>query len=374
MLIIDPSRLLTGEPKPPLPSASPAIGNDPTKSQNGLDAPKTLLSILSSNPSNSSLHTPTTNTTSLDSPVPKSAGSRFFPKPLSSEAISPMTTSDHGSSSTQAPPQFNPPPGSRLLAFGARNTSGAPGLSNQNNQPSHGFTSPQTQNGPDVFQSNDPRIPAADRPAMAEAIRAQQGYSPFELQSRSSFASYDDSRDNGNFGQGSDHLRRTTAMSPPDRAPFSDNGPPFSQMGSGHGSTNSESFSVNGAGTPFDPTINGQPGAGKGSRFLKYFEEKGREGGQGQAPPTGGMRKPQGQVGYQSSSPIPGQRPEQGGFGGIQGGSDTRTVDDLFAMLNTSSQVCVLLLSSACISYLCDIPTGPERKSNKYNGWCWRSL
>jgi len=70
--------------------------------------------------------------------------------------------------------------------------------------------------------------------------------------------------------------------------------------------------------------------SGKGSRFLKYFEDKGREG------QAGSIRKPQGPVGFQSPSPNLGQRQDQGGFNGIPGGHDNRAVDELFAMLNTS--------------------------------------
>lgn len=100
-------------------------------------------------------------------------------------------------------------------------------------------------------------------------------------------------------------------------------------MSGSHAVANSETFSANGSSAPFDPVNNGlQYSSGKGSRFLKYFEEKGRDA------QTPGVRKPQGPVGFQSSSPNPGQRQDQVGFNGSH--ADNR-MDELFAML---VQVC----------------------------------
>jgi len=177
-------------------------------------------------------------------------------------------------------------------------------------------------------------LPQSDlnhRPAVSEAMRAQQGFSPFELQSRTAFA-HDESRDPGNYGHTADSMRRTSVASPADRTPLSATSD--SNMGGNYFNSNSDSFAVNGPGPSFDPTSNGpQYASGKGSRFLKYFEEKGREG------QTGGIRKPQGPVGFQSSSPNLNQR-EQGGFNSMPGSSgDNRSVDALVAMLSTSAQV-----------------------------------
>jgi hypothetical protein len=108
-----------------------------------------------------------------------------------------------------------------------------------------------------------------------------------------------------------------------------------SNTGNNYFNANSDSFTVNGPSPSFDPTNNGtQYTSGKGSRFLKYFEDKGRDS------QTGGMRKPQGPVGFQSSSPNLNQRQEQGGFNGMLGNGDNRSVDALVAMLSTSAQVC----------------------------------
>jgi hypothetical protein len=168
---------------------------------------------------------------------------------------------------------------------------------------------------------------------MSDAVRTQQGFSPFEAQSRAAFG-FDESRELGNHGHTADSLRRTSVAAAADRIPISVTSD--TNMGSNYFGTNSDSFTVNASGSSFDSTANGsQYPSGKGSRFLKYFEDKGREG------QAGGIRKPQGPVGFQSSSPNLGQRQDQGGFNGVPGGQgDNRTVDELFAMLNTSAQVC----------------------------------
>jgi hypothetical protein len=279
---------------------------------------------------------------SLDTTLPKPTGSRFFPKPLVSEVSSPITQ-DQGSSGSQAPPQFNPPPGSRLLAFGARNTSSTSGTQNINQPPSqspHG-THPTMQqhhslqsssdtypgSGMTVSQSSDinHRLPLAD------TVRAQQGFSPFEMQSRTAFA-FDENP--GNYVHAADSLRRTSVTSSTDRTPLAMTSD--SNISGTYFNASSDSFIVNSTGPSFDPTNNGsQYASGKGSRFLKYFEDKSRDN------QTAGVRKLQGPVGFQSSSPNLSQRQDQSGFNAIPGvQGDNRTVDALFAMLNTSAQVC----------------------------------
>lgn len=71
---------------------------------------------------------------------------------------------------------------------------------------------------------------------------------------------------------------------------------------------------------------------GKGSRFAKFFDGKGREG---VAPPL----KVQTPLGFSSPSPNSGLRQDQGGISGMFGNvNDQRTMDDIFAMLSNSSQ------------------------------------
>lgn len=87
----------------------------------------------------------------------------------------------------------------------------------------------------------------------------------------------------------------------------------------------------------FNSNVNAQletnyngPGA-KGSRFAKFFDGKAREG-----PPSSG--KPQLQGGFTSPSPNHSQRQDHANL--VQGNpGDQRAMDELFAMLNNSSQV-----------------------------------
>lgn len=69
----------------------------------------------------------------------------------------------------------------------------------------------------------------------------------------------------------------------------------------------------------------------KGSRFAKFFDNKSKEN----APP--GL-KPQTPTGFSSSSPNP-QRQEQAIYNDGHSNAPARTMEDLFAMLNNSSQV-----------------------------------
>jgi hypothetical protein len=159
---------------------------------------------------------------------------------------------------------------------------------------------------------------------MSETMRAQQG---FELQSRSVFG-FDETREPENYGHNPDSMRRTSIASPADRITLSATSD--SNLGGSYFNGNSDNFT--GQGQSLDPTNNGsQYASGKGSRFLKYFEDKGREG------QVGGIRKPQGPVGFQSSSPNLGQRQDQGSFNDIPGGhGDNRTFDELLSMLHTT--------------------------------------
>ncbi|PFH54632.1 hypothetical protein AMATHDRAFT_44461 [Amanita thiersii Skay4041] len=70
----------------------------------------------------------------------------------------------------------------------------------------------------------------------------------------------------------------------------------------------------------------------KGSRFAKFFDSKTRES----SIPIPKAHTP---TGHSPSSPIPVQRPEQGLYDGIHGNpNEPRTLEDIFSMLNNSSQ------------------------------------
>jgi hypothetical protein len=82
----------------------------------------------------------------------------------------------------------------------------------------------------------------------------------------------------------------------------------------------------------YDDSIGLAHAGNKGSRFAKFFDNKMKEN----APP--GL-KPQTPTGILSSSPNHPLRQEQEMYGGPPPPHQEKTVDDLFAMLNNSSQV-----------------------------------
>ena len=83
-----------------------------------------------------------------------------------------------------------------------------------------------------------------------------------------------------------------------------------------------------------EPVYNGFA-APKGSRFAKFFDGKARDT-QSQS------NKSQVPVGYISPSPNHHQRQEQSNLSNLASNpGDQRTMDDIFAMLNSSSQVSI---------------------------------
>lgn len=159
-----------------------------------------------------------------------------------------------------------------------------------------------TQGG--YFNTGGTHLDSSVQGPKLDALRSAPGFSPFEEPNRT----FEEHGDQGNYPT-PDINRRV----PTDRSPF----PPASEPGSYFDS----SYDPNGAGYA----------TGKGSRFAKFFDGKGRDG-LGALP----MGKSQTPVGFVSSSPNPGQRQDQGHFNGA---SDHRAMDDIFAMLSGSSQV-----------------------------------
>ncbi|EAU92882.2 hypothetical protein CC1G_03669 [Coprinopsis cinerea okayama7 len=178
--------------------------------------------------------------------------------------------------------QFIPPPGSRLLALGR-------GLAKTPNVP---VQAP----APIDAGSFQGVIPGRNQPS-----RGDSGFSPFEEQARLA-ASGDVQPPVNSFNPDSQQRIQM------DRSPLNAQYPSHeSQLA--------------------DLNSNGHM-TGKGSRFAKFFDAKGRE----QAP-----LKPQSPIAFASASPNLGQRPDQGGYAGPPGNhEERRTVDDLFAMLSNS--------------------------------------
>ncbi|KAJ7655117.1 hypothetical protein DFH06DRAFT_1298722 [Mycena polygramma] len=218
------------------------------------------------------------------------SGSRFFPKPIQQQ----NTVSNAEKTIVSDPPPapsapFNPPPGSRLLAFGARPAAKSPGLPppvnglNQQDSASQHPTPPSAGG-----LASD--MPLNHGPPKPDNLRT--GFSPFDDQSRLSFG-FDEQRDQGGF------------VDPPrrgDRTPFGLPGEPSSYTDP----------------SVFDPSSTGYS-TGKGSRLAKFFDNKGREqANQSQTP-----------VGFTSASPNLGQRHE-GNF---------NPMDGLLSKLSNSAQI-----------------------------------
>ncbi|KAF5377658.1 hypothetical protein D9615_005256 [Tricholomella constricta] len=199
-------------------------------------------------------------------------------------------------------PQFNPPPGSRLLAF-ARTPAAAPRLQNSNN------SSGVSQNG--IFPNlGAPQPDVPQQVSKTDALRSLPGFSPFEEQRRSP-SGLEDYRDTSNLALSPDAHRRAMA----ERHAFA--------LSTEHPQFHDASSSDNGSGYS----------ANKGSRFAKFFDAKGRE-----AVPA--IPKTHTPVGLVSSSPGPGGQRQDHGFNGNHGnGPDPRAMDEIYAMLSSSAQV-----------------------------------
>jgi zinc finger CCCH domain-containing protein 13 len=299
-----------------------------------------LLSILSSSThSSDTLSVPLANPAAAEEvSSDRSKGSRLFPKPLSSESYSDKSIVESPPTSSPSLSQFNPPQGSRLLAFGARGPIGQAGKSPAPPGPS---VSSQLPNG---LQSHLPAPPASSDmssfhntttpvrgqnpdpafPHTSDAARTQQAFT-FENTTRSSFVLEESPK--------SGHLLNSLHHQPGGHERPSNT---FADLSSGHTDVGSPSnvFPMSNPTSPHE-IANGGGGyaASKGSRFAKFFDGKAREGQP--------LPKSQGPVGYASSSPNSAQRQDSGVFTGTLGGSqETRAIDDIFAMLNSSAQVC----------------------------------
>ncbi|KAJ7102226.1 hypothetical protein B0H15DRAFT_319867 [Mycena belliarum] len=242
-----------------------------------------------------------TNAEKIHTPV----SSRFFPNPIhhqnSASSIQNTAPNNQGHIShpekpSERPPsaQFNPPQGSRLLAFGARSATKSAGLPT----PLNGIT--QHDAGSQHTASPNTGVMSPDLPINQAAPKSESlrtGFSPFEDPSPATFG-FEETREQGGFSNGlSEPLRRG------ERVPYIEAG----------------SFTDP---TVFDPSSAGYS-AGKGSRLAKFFDSKGRDAQVTQNP-----------GGFTSSSTNPGQR-HDGGFNPM----DHRVMDGLLSKLNSSAQV-----------------------------------
>lgn len=320
---------------------------------------------------------PSTKPSSPSTESPKLAGSRFFPNPSTTESVALQGQQERQSTSairSPMPTQFNPPPGSRLLAFGSRTPSATAAAAVSPDQPSAFTISPSTLDTPHPVQPvNGPhRLPDVDTSSPDSTTRSSvvtglppPGFSNLinpstrlpvfpsdssshaqpEVLRRQSLASFGDRM---TYGASSDltaysEIGATNPLSPQSNTPSSQS-PSFDSAGRerGHG------------GSPFPQQ--------KGSRFAKFFDGKSRE----QPAPASEDLSPL------AHPLLPYQR--QQGIGGGDSytlGTENRTMEDIFAMLQNSSQVSLLV--QVFDSASCSSPAASHSSRSSHPTLLWTS-
>lgn len=244
------------------------------------------------------------------------------------------------SSPTSSTSTFNPPPGSRVLALKSRVPSGGSGAPPAMNQFPPGIAAPHahalspgasgplahlSEAVPYEMQFGGPRMPPSDSSRGIRSSPLSQGSQPN--------VSLDDLRESLHLGQMNEGLRRTSGSSAAERAIFghpSEAGSPFGELGG----PQSGAFP---AGVPLDPSAVNLPGGGnyaanKGSRFAKFFDSKTREA------QAAGPRLGQQVPGMPPAIPHHNPNPREA-LGGLAAPRGERTMEDIFAMLQSSAQV-----------------------------------
>ncbi|EPT04244.1 hypothetical protein FOMPIDRAFT_148672 [Fomitopsis schrenkii] len=274
-----------------------------------------------------------------------SRASSTLPPPPGVAAPGPLSNSSSvdASSNASTPSAFNPPTGSRLLAFGSRAPPGLvghesippknipslesptaqfappgiPGLMPQKSSMNPPSTHPDMMS--EAGYGNEPHFQHNGRHNLFEGVRMQRSFSPHSNLSQAS-GQFDDFHEIQMLGQMAD-LRRGSAVDRAGLGLANDVGPPFGDIGSS---------------SPLD--VNGIPGGpnyatGKGSRLARLMDQKARD-----APPPANRKMP-GMPGFPSNPQM--SDPRQGNVvlnGGMNGNGDARTMEDIFAMLQNSAQ------------------------------------
>jgi zinc finger CCCH domain-containing protein 13 len=283
------------------------------------------------------------STPSIESPKPP--GSRFFPNPSTSDNAALQDQQDRQSASairSPIPSQFNPPLGSRLLAFGSRTPSATASTNISPDQPSAFPISASTLDAPPPLQHpvNGPhRIAEMDtsNPDSTARSSVATGLPPPGFSNVVNPTRLTGFLNEGSIQTQSEILRRQSLASLGDRMSYGSSDA-YSEMGttnplgpqSNTQNSQSPSFDSGGrerghGGSPFPQQ--------KGSRFAKFFDGKSRE--QPAVPLTEDLSP-------LAHSLLPYQR--QQGVGGetYTLGSENRTMEDIFAMLQNSTQVSYL--------------------------------
>ncbi|KAJ3737046.1 hypothetical protein DFJ43DRAFT_1035818 [Lentinula guzmanii] len=291
-LIVGPIVGLTDTSKPSSPRENgnvviPEVADAPSGGEvNAAAAPSKLHIPSAPDPSRSLLSLLNSNNTVAVSPDTDSALPKLYSRlPLADNSVDRM-----GSDTT-----FNPPQGSRLLALGSR-------VPAKPVTPNAQLLSSAIPNGGSISTSTTtpkPQIPGFPNLSNPPALVTES----LKVSPRSGFSPFEEQRELG------DALRRQVG----DRSPFITD--PVGQWPEL---------------SPLDSTTAGHA-IGKGSRFAKFFDGKGKE-----MPSTAPIiPKAPTPVGFISSSPGPHVRPDSG-FGNLSNPNleQHRTVDELFAKLN----------------------------------------
>lgn len=305
------------------------------------DGPRSLLSIIASGSSESAT-----------SRIVKSRGSSEVPY---NGAVSAEKGPADTAAFESAPAQFNPPAGSRLLAFGSRNTiTGAQSQPLQSHaasqvapgsSPSHG----SVMSASGLLPRGDLAGPSLETPHLgpdaeinfhrgasrAEHLQSQPQFSPFDDVSRQ-FAPSDQTRVSGAFAQPVESSRRMSVAAERSQYAPTEMASTYAESGGGRTTPLTQlGHGLGNAGTSFEQLQGIHTAAGlnhaaaKGSRFAKFFDSKLREP---QIPGVNKVAAPGGGLGMDYAM----QRQDQNSM--LAGNPESRAMDDIFAMLNNSAQ------------------------------------
>lgn len=298
--------------------------------------------------------------------------SRLFPTP---PGLSPAVSQNSERPTIDLTPSypntvFDPPAGSRLLAFGSRAAPGAsqippktlspadsgnlsfhhsssvlPSGPSQRLNAQHGMPSHAgIQQGHEMMYSLEPEPQMVPNPRATPSERSARSFSPFGQPHQVPFNLHEPPE--GMRIPQADTMRRAPGPAERGHGYGLDSSPSFVDLGGGPSGFNAGSYELGGS------PIGGGPSAAKGSRFAKFFDAKNREP---QVNVNAGVRKASGGAGFVSTSPLPGQGRDHMAMNGMpHAPPDNRTMEDIFAMLQSSSQVMNIRLHiDTCINRRC---------------------
>lgn len=191
------------------------------------------------------------------------------------------------------------------------------------------------------MQFGGPRMTPSD------SSRGIRSFSPLSTGSQPNVP-IEDLRESLHLGQMNEGIRRTSGSSAAERAILGlpgEAGSPFGELGG----PQAGGFAP--GGVPLEANLpgGGNYAASKGSRFAKFFDTKTRE------LQNAGPRLSQQVPGMPPAIPHPSQRQDSISLGGMAAPRGERTMEDIFAMLQSSTQVCVETLLCMFIQQLTGI-------------------